>query len=729
MDDKCTAYLQHFIDLTSKQLSIDIQLLTPGIQAVSVPSKILSLFYRSLPEEERREMQERFLIVFKQTAKDSPTHFYEICPGLKVAITPIPLSEPLYMVSGFFLGISDRDVLKKSLTQSSNLELTELLMEQCPVLDEMNRDWYTDELNRLQHHIIKFMEYEQAYQHHRSREEVFKKIRMVFSESYGFEEKFGKIAAQLQSITPFQVMGIATASSNHKFKMNYLYGTNHKLWEDVEFNVGEGFFGWALLMQKPEQWGDVTEDPRYFSLRHICDSLRSLSIFPLVYKHEKIGLLFFASTEVNRFGDEWIPFIQSIESAFSYEMLLQSLDTKLEYMSKKMTILMGISQLLTTNLEQKRILNVVVDFLMSIGGVNKSFGVLLSENREQVQYLVGRGMSVEEIKGNVINFIENDTKEVMTDQQMVFPVQIDNRTIGWFFIGSKDKINRKDVVFTNTMVSVASSVLRGWLISEQLGGDFPIDVILRLIQFKDIKIYEQAHRITEWIELACSQMGIDASTKRLTIQAARLRGIGILVTNEELPLVNTVEMDTSYVGARLLEAIPSLSHLALIVEAQHEHFNGMGPLGQLGDEIPLPARILHTVVHFDNQMVKSNFANDQVFTIIDEMEKQSGQQFDPVVLNSFLNVMRRRFSVESSNLQLHKIANTAKNNSPFEMLSPREFEVLSLIAKGHSNKEIAGILYISEHTVKNHISNIFQKLNVSDRTSLVSLAYQHQLIQ
>ena len=49
-------------------------------------------------------------------------------------------------------------------------------------------------------------------------------------------------------------------------------------------------------------------------------------------------------------------------------------------------------------------------------------------------------------------------------------------------------------------------------------------------------------------------------------------------------------------------------------------------------------------------------------------------------------------------------------------LSGREKEVLELISKGYSNKDIAKELYLSEKTVKNHVSSIFRKINVKDRT-------------
>ena len=55
-------------------------------------------------------------------------------------------------------------------------------------------------------------------------------------------------------------------------------------------------------------------------------------------------------------------------------------------------------------------------------------------------------------------------------------------------------------------------------------------------------------------------------------------------------------------------------------------------------------------------------------------------------------------------------------------LTERELEVLAMIAEGKSNKETAAALQISDQTVKNHISHIFAKLSVNDRTSAVLLA-------
>jgi len=63
-----------------------------------------------------------------------------------------------------------------------------------------------------------------------------------------------------------------------------------------------------------------------------------------------------------------------------------------------------------------------------------------------------------------------------------------------------------------------------------------------------------------------------------------------------------------------------------------------------------------------------------------------------------------------------------------ELLTPREKEVLSLLARGYNNNEIAECLHISKHTVKNHVSNIYRKLEMDDRTQIALLAVRNGLV-
>ncbi len=92
---------------------------------------------------------------------------------------------------------------------------------------------------------------------------------------------------------------------------------------------------------------------------------------------------------------------------------------------------------------------------------------------------------------------------------------------------------------------------------------------------------------------------------------------------------------------------------------------------------------------------------------------QGGSLLQPVVASRLLN----------------QLAGSETAAGPAEALTPRESEVLQLLAKGKPNKEIAAELVISERTVKFHISSILAKLGAANRTEAVTIALQQGLVK
>lgn len=91
-------------------------------------------------------------------------------------------------------------------------------------------------------------------------------------------------------------------------------------------------------------------------------------------------------------------------------------------------------------------------------------------------------------------------------------------------------------------------------------------------------------------------------------------------------------------------------------------------------------------------------------------------------------------SVISKVLRQARLMNQPANNPrlqshPADELTEREHDVLKLIAQGAPNKVIAETLFISEKTVKNHITNIFRKLQVEDRTQAALFAIKNRLVE
>ena len=110
--------------------------------------------------------------------------------------------------------------------------------------------------------------------------------------------------------------------------------------------------------------------------------------------------------------------------------------------------------------------------------------------------------------------------------------------------------------------------------------------------------------------------------------------------------------------------------------------------------------------------ILKTMASAQLIYAIDEIA--SGKIYLPSALSSrFFEYFQRSFKDEST---------TAVEENLLSYLTSREEEVLDLLTQGNNSKGIAAKLFISETTVKTHVNNIFQKLQVNDRTQAVLYA-------
>ncbi|MDA8188759.1 MAG: response regulator transcription factor [Dehalococcoidales bacterium] len=110
-------------------------------------------------------------------------------------------------------------------------------------------------------------------------------------------------------------------------------------------------------------------------------------------------------------------------------------------------------------------------------------------------------------------------------------------------------------------------------------------------------------------------------------------------------------------------------------------------------------------------------APEQLLQAIRQAAK-GGSQLDPLIARRVLE----EFAQLATSHNLKKI-------DPYDGLSSRELEVLRSIATGHSNKEVASHLCISERTVENHVRNIYQKLHIRDRSQAILYAVRKGLIE
>lgn len=102
----------------------------------------------------------------------------------------------------------------------------------------------------------------------------------------------------------------------------------------------------------------------------------------------------------------------------------------------------------------------------------------------------------------------------------------------------------------------------------------------------------------------------------------------------------------------------------------------------------------------------------------------------PAELEAAVRAAHRReatLSPEVATRVMAEVARASTTTAELDGLTPREREVLRLLAAGRSNRALAAELYVSERTVKSHVSNILSKLRLADRTQAALWAVRHGL--
>ena len=136
-------------------------------------------------------------------------------------------------------------------------------------------------------------------------------------------------------------------------------------------------------------------------------------------------------------------------------------------------------------------------------------------------------------------------------------------------------------------------------------------------------------------------------------------------------------------------------------------------------------RIIHAVQAGANGYVLKDAPREEIFQAI-RITSTGGSILQPIVASKLLRhwSLQRQDALQQGQGESHR----QNSPSPLEELTEREREVLSLLAQGMPNKEIASHLVISERTAKFHVSSIMSKLGATNRTEAVTLAAQRGLI-
>ena len=176
-------------------------------------------------------------------------------------------------------------------------------------------------------------------------------------------------------------------------------------------------------------------------------------------------------------------------------------------------------------------------------------------------------------------------------------------------------------------------------------------------------------------------------------------------------------------GVECLEKLEVLSPDVLLLDINMPEMNGIDVLKQL-KETEYDVKVLILTVHNELEyLLKAIDIGVDGYILKDSESSELKKAIDIICKGE--NYIQPSLIPALNN----QLANRDIDKDKIDLLTSREYEVLIQVANGMSNKEIATNLNISERTVKNHISNIFKKIDVSDRTQAAVFAIKNNIIK
>ncbi|MDO5423656.1 MAG: response regulator transcription factor [Eubacteriales bacterium] len=203
----------------------------------------------------------------------------------------------------------------------------------------------------------------------------------------------------------------------------------------------------------------------------------------------------------------------------------------------------------------------------------------------------------------------------------------------------------------------------------------------------------------------------------------------IVIIDDDILVVNALkiileaadQVEVAGVGTDGAEAVSlyrTLKPDVLLMDIRMKGLNGLDAAKEILREDPQAKILLLTTFSDDEYIVKAlNFG------VKGYLLKQDYASIVPALMAVCTG--QTVFGTEI----ISKIPHLLQKEQSFDYeaydITPKEYELITLVAQGLSNREIAGRMFLSEGTVRNYLSNVLEKLGLRDRTQLAVFYYQH----
>ncbi|MFC2947316.1 LuxR C-terminal-related transcriptional regulator [Virgibacillus sediminis] len=659
-----------------------------------------------LLDEKREELFARIKDIAAGVRRVVNPLFFELWPGVHMVVKPMEGagSFSYYIWAGFLIENGPEEEKKKQLEEQLSVRLpSENIIENTPALTEESKRNIKQWIQKLESTAARILGEE-------SGSESVKLQNKLLLDSYRDIELDVDRALEKLRINShaFDFLGIAEQQEEDSYQITNLSGEGVASLSGTSFSLGEGFLGRGLLTRKKEFWEGIDKDPRAVLFHRQRLYPKSLFCVPIHSPGGTEALLFGGHFTRDRVPENERELVDTLAAILEKRVHLDTLQQENRNQLQRLSSLVEISKLMATIPDYKRILYLLVD--ISLGLVGGSFAaIVLKEAKTEKVQLVSRGSGKEQVSEYARDVIKRyylegsqssrETYVMMNDGQLPWnfpviesPLTYNGELLGVLCVGMDgltDQEVKDHAEFLETLSTIGG-------VSLQLAKQ-------ETIHAEEDKIYSLHEAIAQF----------DRSAYETTVEASKLAGDFAAVQGK--PVSDVKELiqacQLSFYDPDFIKQHVESAKLAKIVREGEQLLEDRNAEWAMAEEEPkLFALACSYAAHGQLDDFRSRLGADQlVQTFLAFVEESQVVEEEMTLTEDIIN-----------NEELIDMKQTVKELS----LSPREQEVLDLVVQGYNNREIAEELFISGHTVKNHVTKIFQKLEVPDRAHAISKVYQ-----
>ncbi|MGG0741389.1 response regulator transcription factor [Niallia taxi] len=504
--------------------------------------------------------------------------------------------------------------------------------------------------------------------------------------------------------------------SNNEYEVSNAVGEFADKILGLKFKNGEGFMGFAGVSPDPQTWKEIERDPRTSVFLDLGLGVPSEIWCNPIRLHETTdGILF-----IINFAKRPASQISSLINNMVTSVLTAKLKTTLiieGFMKQKQRLvgLVEVSNFLKQSTDVKSVLYALVDISLNLVSKPKSSTIFFTgEPVKKKVKIISRGTTAYDTENYVKEaskrlFLAGNDKVELTgsvkklpnnDYLYEYPISFNNEIYGALAVQFSDSYDIEDCCQLLSTLVIMGSMLLNNLLNKKRDNSFADEMAIMLhssLEIKDVcafdKINEMNKAVSGFVAANPSIAEISDILNRAILVSAFEPDL--LLKSPYLTEESEIVRQYREIASKSIREEAKYSKEAQILAIAQNYIGNDNWYKAIERNKGIDKELL--------DMFKHHVDTKAIFDIDLTIEFEEEEQLQPT--------------------QAPIIESIAKEYG----LTNREKDIFEYIIQAYSNKDIAKNLYISEHTVKNHITNIFNKLGVSDRMQAVSLVLKNRI--